>query len=134
MVGSSRPTDYPTNRPADQPTMSRLVVIADAETALGFQLAGVQVVRAEDAERAQTLLYELLNDASVGLIAVSGALMERFDDATRRRVETSYAPVVVSLPTGGPAMGFASRREYLAALIRRAIGFHITFPGEEKGK
>ena len=110
--------------------MSRLVVLADSETALGFQLAGAQVIRADDPERAQTELNALMADASVGLVAVSAALMERMDDATRRRVETSYAPIVVALPTGGPVTGVATRREVLAAMIRRAIGFHITFPGE----
>jgi len=110
--------------------MSRLVVIADTETALGFQLAGVEVIRAEDLESARTQLVELMGDANVGLIAVSAVLLDKLDEATRRRIETSYKPVVVSLPTGGPTLGFPSRREYLAALIRRAIGFHITFPGE----
>lgn len=107
-----------------------MVVIADPETALGFQLAGVEVIRADDIESAHTRLLELLADANVGLIAVSAALLDKLDEMTRRRIEAGYKPVVVSLPTGGPSMGFPSRREYLAALIRRAIGFHITFPGE----
>ncbi len=114
--------------------MSRLVVIADQEAALGFQLTGVEVLRADDLETAQAQLLDLMADSTVGLIAVSSGLIEKLDDATRRRLESSYKPVVVSLPTGGPVMGFASRREYLAALIRRAIGFQITFPGEEQVK
>lgn len=114
--------------------MSRLIVIADQETALGFELTGVEVIRADDLESAETQLMELSADSSVGLIAVSTGLIEKLDDDTRRRIESSYKPVVVSLPTGGPVMGFASRREYLASLIRRAIGFQITFPGEEQAK
>jgi V/A-type H+-transporting ATPase subunit F len=110
--------------------MARLVVLADGEVALGFQLAGVEVIRADDFESARERLLELLGDASVGLVAASAALIERLDDATRRRVETSSRPVVVPLPSGGPAPGLPSRREYLAAMIRRAIGFQITFPGE----
>ena len=114
--------------------MSRLIVIADQEAALGFELTGVEVIRADDLESAEAQLLELTADANVGLIAVSSGLIEKLDDATRRRIESSYKPVVVSLPTGGPVMGFATRREYLAALIRRAIGFQITFPGEEQAK
>ncbi len=113
--------------------MSRLVIIADPESALGFQLAGVEVVRADDFDSGRIRLLELLNDVNVGLVAVSAALIEQLDEATRRRVETSYKPVVVSLPTGGAVMGFATHREYLAALIRRAIGFHITFEGQAEG-
>jgi V/A-type H+/Na+-transporting ATPase subunit F len=112
--------------------MSRLIVLADTETALGFQLAGVEVVRADDVESAREQLLRLIGDASVGLIVVSAAFIEQLDNATRQRIEMSYKPVVVPLPSGGPVMGFATRREYLAALIRRVIGFHITF--EEKAK
>lgn len=110
--------------------MSRLVVIADPETALGFELAGVQVIRADDAERAGAQLDELMRDKSVGVIALSAALMNRLDDTLRRRAELSYEPIVVTLPTGGPVEGFSTRREYIAELIRHAIGFQITFPGE----
>ncbi len=113
--------------------MSRLVVIADPETALGFELAGVEVIRADDLESGRARLMELLNETNVGLVAVSAALLDKLDEATRRRVEASYKPVVVSLPTGGAALGLGRRREYLAAMIRRAIGFHITFPGQEEG-
>lgn len=109
--------------------MSRLVVIADPETAPGFELAGVEVIRADDAETARTRLLELLADASVGLVGVSAALLDAFDEATRARAEAGYKPVVVSLPTGGPVKSFVDRREYLAAIVSRAIGFHITFPG-----
>jgi V/A-type H+-transporting ATPase subunit F len=114
--------------------MSRLVVLTDSETALGFQLTGVEVIRADDFESARAQLLELMRDANVGLIAVNAALLEQLDELTRRRIEASYKPVVVSLPAAGPAMGLPSRREYLAALIRRAIGFQITFPGEGEVK
>ena len=111
--------------------MARLVVLADDETALGFALAGVEVTPIEDVEAGRRRLRDLLADPTVGLIAASEALLGWLDDPTRRKVESSYRPVVVGLPTAGPVQGFASRRERLAALLRRAIGFHITFPGEE---
>jgi V/A-type H+-transporting ATPase subunit F len=110
--------------------MSRLIVIADQDTALGFQLAGAEVIRTLDYESGRSNLLKFLSDPTVGLIAVSSVLVEKLDDATRRRVEMSYKPVVVALPAGGPVMGFASRREYLATLIRRAVGFHLTFDRE----
>ncbi|MFN8485302.1 MAG: V-type ATP synthase subunit F [Anaerolineae bacterium] len=111
--------------------MARLVVLTDTESALGFALAGVEVFAVDDDETARARLVELLADPGVGLIAVGEGVMRRLDTALRRRLDTSQRPVVVSLPTGGPTTGFATRREYLAALVRRAVGFHITFPGEE---
>ena len=111
--------------------MARLVVLTDSESALGFALAGVEVLAVDDDETARARLLELLADPGVGLIAVGEGFVARLDNGLRRRIDTSYRPVVVSLPAGGPVTGFATRREYLAALVRRAVGFHITFPGEE---
>ena len=110
--------------------MSRLVVIADPDRALGFQLAGVDVVRAEDVEAARTHLLQLIDDRDVGLIAISSIFLDKLDDATRRRIDADYRPVVIGLPQGSRITGGLSRRERIAALIRRAIGFHITFAGE----
>ena len=112
--------------------MSRLVVIAEPEIVPGFQLAGVEVVRADDLETATTRLRELLADTTVGLVAISASLMARLDEVLRRRIENSSQPVVVTLPAGGPTLGFATRREYLTALIQRAIGFHITFSVQQR--
>ena len=111
--------------------MARLVVVTDSETALGFALAGVEVFAVDDDETARDRLLDLLADPGVGLIAVGEGIVRRLDDGLRRRIETSYRPLVVSLPAGGPVAPFATRREYLAALVRRAVGFQITFPGEE---
>jgi V/A-type H+-transporting ATPase subunit F len=111
--------------------MARIVVIADPETALGFQLAGAEVECADDFESARDRLLELLSDASIGLIAAGAGLLDQLDDATRRRVEASSRPVVMPLPRGRAAPGLPSRHAYLAAMLRRAIGFHVTFPGEE---
>ena len=110
--------------------MARLVVLAEGEVALGFQLAGVEVICVDDADSAREHLLDLLQDASIGLVAASAGLLEQLDDALRRRVEANSQPVVVPLPCGSMASGAPGQRQYLAAMIRRAIGFQITFPGE----
>jgi vacuolar-type H+-ATPase subunit F/Vma7 len=111
--------------------MSRLVIVADQATALGMQLTGVEVICAHDYESARAALMKLLDDPTVGLVAVSAAYMDQLDPATSRLVDMHYKPVVVTLPMGEAVMGLPSRRAYLGALMRRAIGFQITFPGEE---
>jgi vacuolar-type H+-ATPase subunit F/Vma7 len=116
--------------------MFRLVVLADKEIVPGFRLAGVEVVPIEDYETAGHKLSELMSDETVGLIAASCALVESLEPTTRRRVEMSYKPVVVSLPAlaSEPMTTYRSRRDYVAAMIRRAIGFHITLAGKSTGK
>lgn len=112
--------------------MARLVVLADAESGLGFRLAGADVVVTQDGTAAAERLRALLADPAVGLVAVGDGLMRRLDAATRRLAETSDHPLVVTLPTGAAVDAEASRRETLFALVERSIGFHITFPGEEE--
>jgi vacuolar-type H+-ATPase subunit F/Vma7 len=109
--------------------MSRLIVIPDGDTRLGFELAGVEVVRVDDQEMARARLVELMTDPTAGLIIVSQHILDHLDDATRRRVDAQIKPVVVGLPTGGPVAGFADRRAYLSALLRRAVGFDLEFGG-----
>ena len=65
--------------------MSRLVVIADPETALGFQMAGVEVMSGDALETATAQLEQLLSDPTVGLVAVSATLIARLNDGMRRR-------------------------------------------------
>lgn len=110
--------------------MARLVVLAESEAALGFRLAGAEAIAADDVESAGERLAELLSDTSVGMVAASATLLEQIDDALRRRAEASMRPVVVRLPSAAPGSALPNRREYLAAMLRRAIGFQITFPSD----
>lgn len=112
--------------------MSRLIVMPDQESAAGFELTGVDVIRTPDAATARDRLLDLLNDSNVGMIAVSESILQQLDASTRRRVDETIKPVVVGLPTGGPAGGATDRRAYLSALLRRAVGFDLEFGGEPK--
>lgn len=105
--------------------MSRLIVMPDRDTALGFELTGVEVIRTGDADTARTQLLDLLNDNTVGMIAVSNSILDQLDELTHSRVELHTKPVVVGLPTGGTVGGFTDRRAYLSALLRRAVGFDL---------
>jgi V/A-type H+-transporting ATPase subunit F len=111
--------------------MSRLIVMTDPETALGFRLAGADVVPVEDDATARAQLLEQLRDPTAGMIAVQARLIERLDDGLRRRIAASTRPVVVSLPTGDQGAA-GSRSGQLAALLRSAIGFDITFAEDDK--
>jgi V/A-type H+/Na+-transporting ATPase subunit F len=111
--------------------MSRLIVMTDSETALGFRLAGADVITVEDAATARVRLLELLGDPMIGLIAVRAGMIERLDDGLRRRIAASTRPIVVSLPAGDQSAA-DSRRGQLAALLRSAIGFDIMFAEADK--
>lgn len=105
--------------------MYKMMVVTDNETADGFRLAGVDVRGVAPEEDCQAVLSEMLNDDSIGVMAVNQAFLNDIDERLRLRMERSNRPVVVLIPVGREQLGGAEKREYVARLIRRAVGFDI---------
>lgn len=110
--------------------MGRLIVITTADLASGFQLAGVETFAVEDVSAAETVLRQLLVKGEASLIVVGRALLQAMDARLQRQVETSYQPLVMAIPGAMPTLARRERHRHITELIRRAIGFQITF-GEE---
>jgi len=110
--------------------MAKLAVITEPALAPGFRLAGVEVHTAYSAAEAEQLLRVLIDEGEAGVIAVHAPYLATLDERTRRRLEARATPVVVGLPTGLAVTAEEPRSRHLAELIRRAIGFRITFRGE----
>jgi len=111
--------------------MGRVIVITTPEMASGYQMAHVHTIVVGSAKEAQTCLEGLLTDSDVSVIAIHSAYLADIDDAVRRRIEALPVPAVVAVPAGPAQRGEAPRREQLASMLRRAIGFEITFQAEE---
>jgi vacuolar-type H+-ATPase subunit F/Vma7 len=111
--------------------MGRLMVITTPDLASGFQLAGVETFVVEDVEAAEDVLQKLLAGGEASLIIVRRALLQAMDSRLQRQVEASYQPVVMAIPGGMPTLTRGERRRHITALIRRAVGFQITFGGEQ---
>jgi len=111
--------------------MSRLLVVTRPILVSGFRLAGVDAYGAEDVETAQELIDGWLEAGEVGLLAIDDGLLEHMDLAFIKRLEVSEKLPYLSIPGGGPLGPEVSRKHRIAEMIRRAIGFHITFQGED---
>jgi len=111
--------------------MSRLLVVTRPSLASGFRLAGVEAFPAEDGEEAQAMIAEWLEAGETGLLAIDDGLLASFDLAFRRRLEAADRLPYLAIPGGEPLGPAVSRRRRIAELIRKAIGFHITFQGEQ---
>lgn len=111
--------------------MSRLLIITRPALVPGFQLAGVDVYGPEDIETAQELIAGWLKSGETGLLAIDDGILERMDPVLVKRLEAAEHLPYLPIP-GGQTIGTeASRRYRITEMIRRAIGFHITFKGEE---
>lgn len=111
--------------------MGRLMVITTPDLASGFQLAGVETLVVEDVTQAETVLRQLLVKGEASLIVVGRALLQAMDARLQRQVETSYQPLVMAIPGAMPTLARREYRRHITELIRRAIGFQITFSEEQ---
>ncbi len=112
--------------------MSRLLVITRPNLAVGFQLAGVETFGVEDEEAAQELISAWLEEDEANLLAIDDGLLELMDPVFIKRLESCERLPYLSIPGGRPLGLEATRRYRIAEMIRQAIGFHITFKGEEE--
>lgn len=111
--------------------MSRLLIITRPSMVTGFHLAGVEAHGAEDVETAQEMVESWLASGETGLLAIDDGLFEHLDPEFVKRLDFNEQMPYLVIP-GGASLGVeASRRDRIAHTIRRAIGFHITFKGEE---
>jgi len=102
--------------------MYKCMVITDPDTAPGFRLAGVEVIELADPKEAGKLLSSLLYRDDTGIIAMNEDFVDELDKKTIERVEKTYRPIIIPIPSGKKS---ADRENYIERLLRRAIGFNI---------
>lgn len=118
----SRTSPAPSSNGA--PSRPGLRVVTRPGDGLGFRLAGVAVEEVPGGEEAARF-RRLLGDATLGVLAVENEVLRAVPEAILRRAAARGLPVL--LPFALPRrFGEAGRGQaYVAALIRRAIGYHI---------
>jgi vacuolar-type H+-ATPase subunit F/Vma7 len=96
--------------------------------ALGFELGGVRVATVAPGEAAAAL-RALRADGSIGVLAVEAGLLEEPGAEAAVRAHDGALPVVVAfaLPRRWPEAGRG--RELVAAIVRRAVGYHVKLGG-----
>ncbi len=110
--------------------MSELLVITTSELADGYRLAGTTTRESASAEEAERLLRDLLGSGADGVIAVHEPFLEQLDDGVRQELEERQRPLVVGLPAGEVEAAPEERRARLLRMLRRAVGYEITFASE----
>jgi vacuolar-type H+-ATPase subunit F/Vma7 len=113
--------------------MSQLFVVTRPALVPGFQLAGVDAHGVEDVETAQEMIEKWMATGEAGLLAIDDGLLAHMNAAFLKRLASSEHLLYLAIPGGEPLGLEVSQRHRIAALIRRAIGFHISFKGEEEG-
>lgn len=123
-------------RPAQRraPTADRtmgLVVVTTSRLAAGFRLAGARVIEVDEAGSASAALHDLIDEGERGVIAVHAPFFDGLSGPFRARLEASVRPVVLPIPEGLEGRRPADRRARFAELLKRAVGYHLVFGGED---
>jgi vacuolar-type H+-ATPase subunit F/Vma7 len=111
--------------------MSRLLILTRPNLVAGFRLAGVDAFAAEDTESAQELISGWLENGEQGLLAIDEGLLAHMEPNFIKRLGDAPHLPHLAIPGTGEMRPEISRQHRIAAMIRRAVGFHITFKGEE---
>lgn len=105
--------------------MYKVAAITDPDTADGFNLTPVITYAVEEPQEAVQKLRELLNDDTIGIIIINEEFFQQIDERTRKKIDSIYRPIVVPVPAKKTISSTEARRDYLASLIRLAVGFDI---------
>lgn len=111
--------------------MSRLLVVTRPALAVGFDLAGVEAHVARDVESAQELIEGWLASGEEGLLAIDEAWLASMEPAFLKRLRAATHLPYLPLPAGQASGPQLSLQRHISELIRRAIGFHLTFRGDD---
>jgi V/A-type H+-transporting ATPase subunit F len=102
--------------------MYKFVVVTDPESAPGFRLAGVDVVEAANLAEAKQVITTLSFRDDTGIVAVNQDFLESLDEKFMERIEKSYRPIIIPIPSRTREV---DRTSYMERLLRRAIGYNI---------
>jgi vacuolar-type H+-ATPase subunit F/Vma7 len=105
--------------------MGNIIALVDEETVLGFRLAGIGARSTETPEELRRSSESLLVDPRVRLVLVDESLFRRLPEKFQRKLEDSRSPVFIPIPAFRLSKSAMKPEEYVARLMRRAIGYHI---------
>lgn len=111
--------------------MSRLLVLTRPSLVPGFQLAGIDAFGAEDIDSAEELIGVWLETQETGLLAIDEEILARLDSHLLRQLAEYEAMPHLAIPGFGGSGLETTRKHRIAERIRKAIGIHITFRGED---
>jgi V/A-type H+-transporting ATPase subunit F len=96
-----------------------IAVIGNGEFILGFRLAGIRkTYAAENDEKLNEYITNVLHDTSVGILVLNSSDMERVSRRLRASLEKSVKPTVIAI---GAEEGGLSMRER----IKRSVGVDL---------
>ena len=105
--------------------MGHVIALVDRETGLGYRLAGVEVRETETPGEMERQAKTLFADPAVRLVILDEDLFRGMPRDLQNRLEGNRSPVFVPVPSLPLRKGALRPEEYVARLMRRAVGYQV---------
>lgn len=102
--------------------MKRIVVITPTDAEYGFGLSGILQVIAGEGE-AEGVILRIVDELEPGLMVIDERLLTYIPDDRLREIERGWGGILITLPS--PMKPDVEIEDYVARLIKRAIGYHV---------
>lgn len=100
----------------------RFFVIADEDTVLGFELAGVEGCSVSSPEQADRAFEAALGDAEIGIIIITERIAELIRAKVDRFLFSEQFPLILEIPDRN---GKIEGKPDLRGMVNRAIGISV---------
>jgi vacuolar-type H+-ATPase subunit F/Vma7 len=105
--------------------MSHVIALMEKEAGLGYRLAGVEVRETPNPEEMGRQAISLSRDPGVRLVLLDEEIFHGLPVTLQRSLEENRTPLFVPIPSLPLRKGAPRPEEYVARLIRRAVGYQI---------
>ena len=104
--------------------VEKILVLGDADTTLGFRIAGVTNTIETNLEKCEKDFLALISKPDIGILIVQEDFFFSFSRKTQKLTETLSKPVVVTIPSKTSVLG-GKKSGSIAELVKRAIGIEL---------
>jgi vacuolar-type H+-ATPase subunit F/Vma7 len=105
--------------------MGKVIALLDSETGIGFRLAGIESRWVESLDAMKQSIESVMQERGIDVVILDELLFQRLSEPFKNKIEASTSPVFLPIATIKLLTGRAKPEEYVARLIRRAIGYQI---------
>jgi len=107
--------------------LSRILALVRPDFGAGFSLTGIDVGRVADARELRPALAAAVEGTRYGMVIVEEELMAGLDEAERAAFSAVIVPLVIEVPGAlvWKEAAEAPAEDYVARLIRRAVGYQL---------
>ncbi len=109
-----------------------ILIVTYPELSLGYRLAGVETLPANDPKIAASLIYQAAENRQIGLIGVDETFFAVLDPQFLTGLRKRGKPVILPIPSIHEPSKISEIQEYVRSIVERAAGFYLKIELEEE--